>query len=58
MICAPINKGDVIGTIEYSYNGTKIGQVNLISETEALKAGFIDYYKNIITSYMSLKYSS
>jgi serine-type D-ala-D-ala carboxypeptidase len=57
-ICAPINKGDVIGTIEYSYNGTKIGQVNLISETEALKAGFIDYYKNIITSYMSLKYSS
>ncbi len=57
-MCAPINKGDVTGYIEYLYNGAPIGRVNLISESEAPTAGFFDYYRNIITSYISLKYFS
>lgn len=37
-IKAPVNKGDILGCIEYSSNGSVIGQVNLTASRTVLKA--------------------
>lgn len=55
---APVAEGDVVGTIEYSYGGQPIGNVSLISKTNAPKARFKDYIGTLIINYISLKYSS
>lgn len=56
-IKAPVSEGDIVGSIEYSYGGNPIGSVSLISQTNAPKAGFIDYLGTLVTNYISLKYS-
>lgn len=39
-IAAPVNEGDTIGTLDYYYNGEKIGSVNVISSENIEKADF------------------
>ena len=53
---APIKEGDTVGKITYSYNGKEIGSVNLKAEKAAEAATFPDYYKKLISNYISLRY--
>ncbi len=40
-VCAPVKKGDKIGSIIYFANGNKIGTVNLVSDTDVSKCGLL-----------------
>jgi len=53
---APVAAGDVVGTVEYSYNGTTIGSVDLIADSDAPKATFTDYLGALYKNYISLNY--
>ena len=44
-IAAPVNEGDTIGTLDYYYNGEKIGSVNVISSENIEKADFLTQIK-------------
>ena len=44
-IAAPVYEGDTIGTLEYYYNGEKIGSVNVISSENIEKADFLTQIK-------------
>ena len=47
-IAAPVYEGDTIGTLEYYYNGEKIGSVNVISSENIEKADFLTQIKKVI----------
>lgn len=57
-IKAPVSTGDIIGSVNYSFNGQSIGSVNIISDRDAPEAGFIDYLGTLFKNYISLRYSS
>lgn len=42
-ICAPINEGDAVGELIYSYDGTKIGSVPIVSSVKVEEAKYIDF---------------
>lgn len=46
-IAAPVNEGDTIGTLDYYYNGQKIGSVNVISSENIEKADFLTQIKKV-----------
>lgn len=46
-IAAPVYEGDTIGTLEYYYNGEKIGSVNVISSENIEKADFLTQIKKV-----------
>lgn len=46
-IAAPVNEGDTIGTLDYYYNGKKIGSVNVISSENIEKADFLTQIKKV-----------
>lgn len=54
---APVTAGDIVGSIEYSYNGVSIGSIDLIADNDAPKASLSDYLGALYKNYMSLKYS-
>ncbi len=56
-IKAPVHEGDIVGQISYYMNNEKLGDINLLSKTNAPKAGFTDYFGALIKDYISLKYS-
>ncbi len=41
-VTAPIKKGDVVGSIVYSYDGKEIGSVPLLTRQNVKKAGYVD----------------
>lgn len=47
-IAAPVYEGDTIGTLEYYYNGEKIGSVNVISSENIEKADFLTQIKKVL----------
>ena len=47
-IAAPVYEGDKIGTLEYYYNGEKIGSVNVISSENIEKADFLTQIKKVL----------
>lgn len=47
-ITAPVKKGDALGAIVYSLNGTEIGRVSLIAEEDIEKAEYLDYLKKLL----------
>lgn len=47
-IAAPVYEGDTIGTLEYYYNGEKIGSVNVISYENIEKADFLTQIKKVL----------
>lgn len=49
-IAAPVNEGDTIGTLDYYYNGEKIGSVNVISSENIEKADFLTQIKKVFGS--------
>ena len=46
-ICAPINKGDVLGNVNFYIDGNLISTVNLIAETEVPKKNLINTFEYI-----------
>lgn len=46
-IAVPVNEGDTIGTLDYYYNGEKIGSVNVISSENIEKADFLTQIKKV-----------
>lgn len=42
-IKAPLKKGDVVGQVIYSLDGTEAGRVNLLAAEDVEKAGLLDY---------------
>lgn len=46
-IAAPVNEGDTIGTLDYYYNGEKIGSVNVISSENIEKVDFLTQIKKV-----------
>lgn len=53
---APLQSGDVVGKIEYSYNGVNIGSVDLIADSNAPKATLTDYLGALYKNYLTLNY--
>ena len=47
-IAAPVYEVDTIGTLEYYYNGEKIGSVNVISSENIEKADFLTQIKKVL----------
>lgn len=51
-LSAPIKEGDVVGEINYSYNGENIGSIRLLSEQSVEKAKFIHYFGKTLKEFM------
>lgn len=48
-VTAPVTKGDELGAIIYSINGTEIGRIPLVAESDIKKADYQDYLKKILS---------
>ncbi len=48
---APINEGDVLGTLIYTLNGRELGSVNICAAESAERAGYLDYLKRALGSF-------
>lgn len=46
-LTAPIQKGNIVGSVIYSLNGTKIGEVNLIASHDMEKAKYFHYFQKL-----------
>ena len=53
-INAPINKGDIIGTVNFSLNGSSVGSVNLISDSDVKKLNVFSMTGFIIDNWFNL----
>lgn len=52
---APVNKGDIVGKIIYSYEDKVIGEVPICAIEQVEKAGFGDYYIKIVKQFFVLQ---
>lgn len=52
---APVKVGDQVGTIIYSYEGKKIGEVPVCAMEQVDKAGFKDYYIKAVKQFFLLQ---
>ena len=43
-LAAPVKKGTKAGELQYFLNGQKIGSVDILTEEEVARAGFLDYF--------------
>lgn len=50
-IFAPINEGDVVGELIYSYDGTKIGSVPIVSSVKVEEANYIDFLQKAVKKF-------
>lgn len=48
---APINEGDILGTLTYSLNGKELGQVNILAAESVRRAGYVDYLKRLFNCF-------
>jgi D-alanyl-D-alanine carboxypeptidase (penicillin-binding protein 5/6) len=55
---APIAKGDIIGTVDYTLNGTVIGTVNLLADSDIAEATLKDRFFQILAQYLMAKVST
>jgi D-alanyl-D-alanine carboxypeptidase (penicillin-binding protein 5/6) len=53
-IKAPVAKGDVLGNVEYFYEGKKLGSVELLAQEDIEKAGFIFCLEKILKWYAGI----
>ncbi len=52
---APVKKGDVVGTVEYTYGGKTIGSVALLSREDVERAGFFHCLLRMIQWYAGVE---
>jgi D-alanyl-D-alanine carboxypeptidase (penicillin-binding protein 5/6) len=50
-IKAPCTIVDAIGEVSYFYNGTEIGKVNIYAAESIDKAGYGDYFRNLVKGF-------
>lgn len=50
-LCAPIARGDQIGTLVYYYNGQEIGSVPILANEDIEEAKFIDFVEKIMKKF-------
>ena len=53
-IQAPVDKGQILGTITYSMNGNALLKTNLVAENSIEKSGFLNITKNIFSIWFNL----
>jgi D-alanyl-D-alanine carboxypeptidase (penicillin-binding protein 5/6) len=51
---APINKGDVIGTVTFTLNGETVGSTNLIADASVDKINVFSMSKNVFNNWFNL----
>ena len=51
-LTAPIAKGDVVGELIYSINGTEIGRISILSGSDVRKANYLDYLKKALKKFL------
>ena len=49
---APLAPMDVIGEVVYYCNGKEIGRANICPDREIKKAGYGDYFKQLLFKYL------
>ena len=49
---APVNQGDVVGSIEFLLQGKMIGNVSILAMENVEKAIYIDYLQRVIMRYL------
>lgn len=49
--CAPIEAGDVLGTLTYTLNGKVLGEVSILAKESVEKARYGDYLKRLLNSF-------
>ena len=54
-IKAPVEEGQVLGSVDYYLNGNKIGSVELKACKKVSKASYIDYFKKICYKYIIIE---
>lgn len=47
-ITAPVNQGDVVGKLIYTYDNEKLGEVNILAKGNIKKAKYSDYMKQLL----------
>ena len=50
-ITAPIEEGSKLGEIVYTYNGKKIGSVDIVAVKQVKEAKFKDYFGRVIRKF-------
>lgn len=53
-ITAPLSKDDIVGQLIYKYNGTIIGTVNILCDSDIKKANFSDYAKRLLNGILEI----
>jgi D-alanyl-D-alanine carboxypeptidase (penicillin-binding protein 5/6) len=53
-IKAPVTKGDVLGSVEYFYEGKELGKVPLLAQEDIEKAGFFFCLGKILRWYAGI----
>lgn len=51
---APINEGDIIGTVTYNLDGEIIKSINIVANKEIKKLTFINMAGNVLDNWFSL----
>ena len=54
-ITAPVQKGDVLGKIEYSFNGKVIGNTNIIAEESVKKADYLYQFIRMLSFMVQIR---
>lgn len=54
-LTAPIKKGDVVGEIQYSYQGKDLGTIPLLAIQDSQKAGYVDYLMISIRKFFKME---
>ena len=47
-VTAPVKEGQHIGSLDYYYDGTKLGSVSILSEENVLEAHYMDYLQRLM----------
>ncbi|MCH5351156.1 MAG: hypothetical protein J1F39_04225, partial [Clostridiales bacterium] len=48
---APIKTGDIVGSVKVMINGAEYGKVDVVSENECLKRGYLDVVDEFISNW-------
>lgn len=51
-ISAPVEKGEIVGTLSYYYGNQKLGEISILANENIEKAGYTDYVRKMWLSWM------
>lgn len=53
-IAAPVNAGDIIGSVVYILDGKEIGSVPIVASEDVHKAGYMDYLEKVFKDWITM----